>query len=261
MDGLDHSLDASRTLLDCITHNGGIFTFHLTESRLLGIFQQRDQGQTLSIPKTLRQTLQKAALWDLPLDPESDSDTRSESDQNNSQTNLPSPIAGSGSAPIARASVSTTPVLTLQSGLTFVTEYQGELVLESTIGLDGDVLYRVKRDLLRHEQALAVTAAHNWLVDQLMASLRSQMVVPEALTWVIVLIPTGLSLSMALAQGDIETLIVPLGTSALSPWLKDRLHLCLQQIAPRLRSWVLAQVMSPSPPVKWLADRVMDRFQ
>ncbi|MGA1263971.1 MAG: hypothetical protein ACO331_08690 [Prochlorothrix sp.] len=154
-----------RQILGCIQPEGNRFTFHLTEALILGIFQSRDRGHALDLPKPLRRTLRKAALWDTGSETESEMDAEGD---------------GASSVPVA------------QSGLTFLTEYQGQLVLESIVGLDGDILYRVKRDLLREEQCLAVVAAHNWLVDQMLGSLRSQMEVPEAVSWTLALLPTGI---------------------------------------------------------------------
>lgn len=227
-----------RQILGCIQPEGNRFRFHLTEPLILGIFHSRDRGHTLDLPKPLQQTLRKAALWDT--DSETDSETDSARDAEGD---------GASSVPVA------------QSGLTFLTEYQGQLVLESIVGLDGDILYRVKRDLLREEQCLAVVTAHNWLVDQMLGSLRSQMEVPEAVSWTLALLPTGISLTVALAHGEWQTLVLPTLTGVGTPWLKTQLQVGLQRLAPQLQAWILSQVANPSPPVRWLSDRIMNRFQ
>lgn len=219
-----------RQLVGCIQPEGNTFTFHLTEALIVGIFQSRDRGQSLTIPKPLRQTLQKAVLWD----------TSSEEEDG---------AAADSHAPV------------IQSGLTFLTQYQGQLVLESIVGLDGDILYRVKRDLLREEQGLAVATAHNWLVDQMLASLRSQMEIPEAVSWTLAMLPTGITLSLAVAHGELEkTFVIPTLTGVGTPWLKAQLQVYLKRVAPQIQGWVLSQVANPSPPVRWVADRVRKRL-
>ncbi|MGA1474421.1 MAG: hypothetical protein ACO4AI_04480 [Prochlorothrix sp.] len=55
----------NQKIVQSIVPEGSRFTFHLTEGLMAGILQTRDRGQSLELPKALRQNLQRAALWDL----------------------------------------------------------------------------------------------------------------------------------------------------------------------------------------------------
>ncbi|MGA1356921.1 MAG: hypothetical protein ACO35Q_09625, partial [Prochlorothrix sp.] len=70
------------------------------------------------------------------------------------------------------------------------------------------------------------------------------------------------SLTLALAHGEFEkTFVIPTLTGVGTPWLKTQLQVYLQRLAPQLQAWILSQVANPSPPVRWLSDRIMKRFQ
>ncbi|MGA1474420.1 MAG: hypothetical protein ACO4AI_04475 [Prochlorothrix sp.] len=128
-------------------------------------------------------------------------------------------------------------------------------MLESIVGIDGDVLYRVKRDLLQDESCVTVAAAHNWLVNQMMGTLQSQLEIPAAVAWTLASIPTGITFTIALAHGELEqTFIIPTLTSITIPWLKLRFQVYLQRLAPHLQRWALAQAGNPKSSVRRLVN-------
>jgi len=70
--------------------------------------------------------------------------------------------------------------VTLQSGITFYSYYEGICVLRNVISLDGDVIYQVRRDFIQNSNCEGTTSAHHWIVKHLLSSLRTNL---DLLAW------------------------------------------------------------------------------
>ncbi|WP_193196949.1 hypothetical protein [Nostoc sp. MG11] len=89
---------------------------------------------------------------------------------------------------------------TLQCGLTFNSYYRQDtsasvdyedqdIVLQSTIILNGDIFHKVKRDFLQNSNCSTIVSAHYWLTDQLLSYLRTNL---NVLAWELAsLFPAG----------------------------------------------------------------------
>ncbi len=62
-----------------------------------------------------------------------------------------------------------------QSGLSFYTYYQQQVLIKSIIDLDGDIIHKIHQDCLTvPELALEITYAHHWLIAELLNQLSRQ---------------------------------------------------------------------------------------
>ncbi|MFP4099691.1 hypothetical protein [Coleofasciculus sp.] len=157
-----------------------------------------------------------------------------------------------------------------QSGLTFCTYYQRgnsqEALMRSVIGMDGDIIHQIQRNCLeRPKFSHQISAAHYWLIEQVMRQLRFGEYVP--LTGLLNLLALGLALLIAML------LVIPFIPVFLnSPWMLiavlimvglfyigfRRLFYLLQ---PKARRWMMQRIvagfLSSKPKSKRLARRLL----
>ncbi|MFP4119727.1 hypothetical protein [Coleofasciculus sp.] len=157
-----------------------------------------------------------------------------------------------------------------QSGLTFCTYYQRgnsqEALMRSVIGMDGDIIHQIQRNCLeRPKFSHQISAAHYWLIEQVMHQLRFGTFLP--LTRLI----NGLALGLALLIAML--LVIPFIPVFLnSPWMLiavlimvglfyigfRRLFYLLQ---PKARRWMMRRIvagfLSSKPRSKRLARRLL----
>ncbi|MBD6618020.1 hypothetical protein FNW02_19870 [Komarekiella sp. 'clone 1'] len=89
---------------------------------------------------------------------------------------------------------------TLQCGLTFNSYYKQDtsasvdykdqdIVLQSTIILNGDIFHKIRKDFLQNSNCSIIVSAHYWLTDQLLSYLRTNL---NLLAWELIsLFPAG----------------------------------------------------------------------
>jgi hypothetical protein len=100
--------------------------------------------------------------------------------------------------------------------------------LETIVSLDGDVLNKVQKELLDSEQAADISAAHFWLIDQLLLALQQDTdLLLNTITWVALGVPISLgALSMwnngALEVKDAIAPFIGTGFSSLAYSFRDR---------------------------------------
>jgi hypothetical protein len=208
----------SSVIIQAIRVEDGIFWFDLQETIVSAIqeiqIQQSSSRDTLllTVPRWLRRWLQKASVFDITEE----------------TAKIPTPPReNQGLLP---------PVPTLpriqQSGMTFISCYPSpengnkRCILETIVSLDGDILNKVNRQLLESELAAEISAAHFWLIDQLLLALRQETDwLLQAITGFFVGMPVGVALLLqydgTLEMTDVIGPIVGSGFSSLIYSLKN----------------------------------------
>ncbi|MEY2978189.1 MAG: hypothetical protein ACO3NK_11170 [Prochlorotrichaceae cyanobacterium] len=210
----------STAIIQAIRVEEGIFWFDLEETIVSSIREtsahqsRHSPTLVLGVPRYLRRWLRKASIFDITAET-----TRS--------SGLQVPRFAPPSPP------------KWQSGLTFISRYrvpQGQgtgeedwvCVLETIVSLDGDVLNKVQKELLDSEQAADISAAHFWLIDQLLLALQQDTdLLLNTITWVALGVPISLgALSMwnngALEVKDAIAPFIGTGFSSLAYSFRDR---------------------------------------
>ncbi|MEQ8463182.1 hypothetical protein [Coleofasciculus sp. E1-EBD-02] len=160
-----------------------------------------------------------------------------------------------------------------QSGLTFCTYYQRgnsqEALMRSVIGMDGDIMHQIQRNCLeRPKFSHQISAAHYWLIEQIMGQLRLGTFLP--LTRLI----NGLALGLALLIAML--LVIPFIPVFLkTPFMliaalvmiglfffgfRHLLHL----LRPTANQWIIRRILggflSSKPGSKRFAKRLLTRL-
>lgn len=157
-----------------------------------------------------------------------------------------------------------------QSGLTFCTYYQRgnsqEALMRSVIAMDGDIIHQIQRNCLeRPKFSHQISAAHYWLIEQVMRQLRFGTFLP--LTRLI----NGLALGLALLIAML--LVIPFIPVFLnSPWMLIAVLIMvglfyigfrrlLYLLQPKARRWMMRRIvagfLSSKPGSKRFAKRLL----
>ena len=157
-----------------------------------------------------------------------------------------------------------------QSGLSFCTYYQRgnsqEALMRSVIGMDGDIMHQIQRNCLeRPKFSHQISAAHYWLIEQIMSQLRFGEYVP--LTGLINVFAWGLALLIALL------LVIPFIPVFLNnPWMLIAVLVMIGLFyigfrrllylwRPTARRWMMRRIiagfLSSKPRSKRLAKRLL----
>jgi hypothetical protein len=129
-----------------------------------------------------------------------------------------------------------------QSGMTFISCYPSPqngnkvCILETIVSLDGDILNKVNQKLLEAEAAAHISAAHFWLIDQLLIALRQETDwLLKGITWFLVGVPVvgGLALQH---NGCLEV------TDVIGPIVGSGFSSLIYSVKDYWRPWVYAHV-------------------
>ncbi|GEM_PF-4251103 len=153
----------------------------------------------------------------------------------------------------------------VQSGLTFCTYYvnwfkstesestsaarrSGKMVLRSVVSIDGDVINQVVQDCLQHPDCLQITAAHYWIMNQLLDGLRFNLKLPATLVAGASTIAVNLVFLRQLLQMSawswVQLIGVPIASWLLWRWL-----------LPNARQWAIRQLLFPNAFVRGVTKR------
>lgn len=159
----------------------------------------------------------------------------------------------------------------IQSGLTFCTYYaswfntgksevisastsavrrSGKMVLRTVVSLDGDVINQVVQDCLQHPDCLKITAAHYWIMNQLLNGLRFNLKMPATLVAGASTIAVNLVFLRQLLQMSVWGWVQLIGVPIAS-WLLWRWFL------PNLRQWAIRQLLFPNAFVRGVTKRLL----
>ena len=228
--------------------------FNLDKSVITKILQARATGQRLHISRNLLAELRYYAL----------SDGENHHRENRFQSGLTfctyyePPRNPRSQAQPGNENIEALPRLT--------GEESENIVMRSTIALDGDIIHQIRRDCLeRPKRCLAIARAHYWLINQLLNQLRIK--ATSWLNW----LAWGLSLS-------IVALVVMLNAEHLMPinplkllapaaiwWLlQEGIKRLLSFLWPFVRRWAwrqfLLRFLSPKPLEKKIANVLLRRI-
>lgn len=243
----------------------GSFVFYLSETLVLAILQARARRQMLNLPANLIAALQSSIFWNLLHEVDLKQFERSGPFQGFFSRNTDSVRPAHrdkyrGKIWERRPIQSSLP---MQTGLTFITDYEGQPVVQSVIGLDGDVFHKVCRAILQDEQSLAISWAHHWLIEQLFLNLRRKTTkYYQRLSWFIALMFSIVPTLVRFKQvGEaFSTDLIFIFTLVLVLVLQIIFHACFRACLPYLRSWLIVQTISPNGLIRWLAQHLMGRL-
>jgi len=217
----------SDAIIQAIRVEEGIFWFDLTETIVSHIHKlplQRPSAQdtlVLTVPRWLRRWLQKASIFDI----------------SEETTKTPAP-SGNRLENCLRGELPELPRLQ-QSGMTFISCYpssnrndQQIYILETIVSLDGDILNKVNQKLLEAEAAAHISAAHFWLIDQLLIALRQETDwLLKVITWILIGLPVGCGLLLQ-HNGCLEV------TDAIGPILGSGFSSLIYSVKNHWKPWV-----------------------
>lgn len=157
-----------------------------------------------------------------------------------------------------------------QSGLSFCTYYQRgnsqEALMRSVIGMDGDIIHQIQRNCLeRPNFSRQISAAHYWLIEQVMRQLRFGEYVP--LTGLINVFAWGLALLIALLlvipfiPVFLNNLWMVIAVLVMVGLFYIGFRRLLYLLRPTARRWIMRRIMagflSSKPRSKRLAKRLL----
>ncbi len=160
----------------------------------------------------------------------------------------------------------------LQSGLIFCTHYDRaesresvaeNIVMQSTIALDGDIIHQIRHDCLKDSiWCLAIATAHHWLIDQLLNQLQLKIALwLNGLSWTLSLLTTAATVIANLQRLNLWTL---LASVAMSWFLQVGFKRLLLLFLPLLRRWLFRQLLlrllSSNPRHRKVAKGILERF-
>jgi len=160
-----------------------------------------------------------------------------------------------------------------QSGLSFCTYYQRgdsqEALMRSVIGMDGDMIHQIQRNCLeRPTFSRQISAAHYWLIEQVMCQLRFGTFLP--LTRLINGLALGLALLIAMLlvipfiQVFLKTPLMLIAVLVMIGLFYFGFRRLLYLFRPTAKQWIIRRILggflSSKPGSKRFAKRLLTRL-